>query len=111
VRLGPIARASLSRADTVYSSSISIVEIRIKSMLGKLTLPDDLVARLRQDGIGELSFSHRDADGLAHFPELARHDPFDRMLIAQAHASGLTLLTADQALLDVARAPTQDARL
>ena len=37
------------------------------------------------------------------FPELVRHDPFDRLLVAQAARAGLRLLTADQILLALGR--------
>ena len=35
--------------------------------------------------------------------ELVRHDPFDRLLVAQATRAGLRLLTADQVLLGLGR--------
>jgi PIN domain nuclease of toxin-antitoxin system len=34
---------------------------------------------------------------------LVRHDPFDRLLVAQATRAGLRLLTADQVLLGLGR--------
>jgi PIN domain nuclease of toxin-antitoxin system len=32
-----------------------------------------------------------------------RHDPFDRLIVAQASCAGLRLLTADHVLLDLRR--------
>ncbi|WP_375500584.1 hypothetical protein [uncultured Jatrophihabitans sp.] len=33
------------------------------------------------------------------FPNLVRHDPFDRLLLTQAHTAGLDVLTPDRTLL------------
>jgi PIN domain nuclease of toxin-antitoxin system len=35
------------------------------------------------------------------FGSLAKHDPFDRLILAQASASGAKLVTADTALLSL----------
>ena len=43
------------------------------------------------------------------YPELARHDPFDRLLVAQADRAGLRLLTADRVLLGLQRSFILDA--
>ena len=37
--------------------------------------------------------------GLVRFPELVGHDPFDRILMAQALVEQIPLLTADRILL------------
>jgi PIN domain nuclease of toxin-antitoxin system len=50
-----------------------------------------------------LSITAEHAEALGDFPELTRHDPFDRLLVAQASRTGLQLLTADQVLLDLGR--------
>jgi len=46
-----------------------------------------------------LSITAEHAENLREFPELAKHDPFDRLLVAQASHAGLQLLTADRVLL------------
>nr|WP_285594613.1 PIN domain-containing protein [Actinomycetospora sp. NBRC 106378] len=47
-----------------------------------------------------LPVSAEQAEGVRTLPAaLRRHDPFDRLLVAQARALGLTLLTADRVLL------------
>jgi len=43
------------------------------------------------------------AEGICDFPELTRHDPFDRLLVAQASHDGLRLLTSDRVLIALAR--------
>ena len=47
------------------------------------------------------SHRHRSAPepAIATFPELLRHNPFDRLLIAQARRERLDLLTADKLLI------------
>ncbi|GAA5159066.1 PIN domain nuclease [Ornithinimicrobium tianjinense] len=80
-------------------------------LLGKFSLPGDPLAAAASAGLHELAFSGAHAAALAHFPELARHDPFDRMLLAQARSEGRQLLTADAVLLDAQPALTVDARV
>lgn len=72
-------------------------------MLGKLSVPADLGKRLTGQGLVLLSITAGHAEALRDFPELARHDPFDRLLVAQASRTGLRLLTADQVLLGLGR--------
>lgn len=99
--LGEQAKRQLAQANTVYVSAISIVEIRIKVMLGKLKAPDDLLMVIKQAGLQELAFNFLAANGLVDFPELVRHDPFDRMLLSQTQAHDLQLLTTDKVLLSL----------
>lgn len=40
---------------------------------------------------------------MREFPELVRHDPFDRLITAQALCERLSLLTADSVLLRLGR--------
>jgi len=100
-RLGPMARRRISTATAVHVSAATVWELTIKSMLGKLDVPHGLPARLTDQGLSLLDVSPAHAEGIRAFPALVRHDPFDRVLMAQAHLDGLTLLTADRALLDL----------
>ncbi|GAA1581019.1 type II toxin-antitoxin system VapC family toxin [Kribbella hippodromi] len=78
----------------VYVSSASEWELSIKKASGKLTLPDDLVDWIRRGGLSELPITMQHADLAGQLP-LIHRDPFDRMLIAQALAEKLTLVTRD----------------
>jgi len=82
-------------ANLVAVSAASAWEISIKKALGKLTAPDDLERQLQAGGLTPLpiTIAHGTAAG-----RLPRHheDPFDRMLIAQAFAEGLTIMTRDK---------------
>ena len=79
----------------VVVSAATAWEISIKKALGKLAAPDDLEHQLATGGFEPLPI------GIAHAVaagRLPRHheDPFDRMLIAQALAEGLTIVTRDK---------------
>ncbi|WP_352231168.1 PIN domain-containing protein [Actinomycetospora sp. NBRC 106378] len=66
----------------------------------RLDLPENLVDALAAQGLTMLPVSAEQAEGVRTLPAaLRRHDPFDRLLVAQARALGLTLLTADRVLL------------
>lgn len=98
-RLGTEARRAIAASPIRYVSAITQAEFTIKAMLGKLTVPEDLDSRLTALGLEPLPFTIRHAAGMHAFEGLTRHDPFDRMLLAQARVDGLTFLTADQRLL------------
>ena len=83
---------------TLLLSAASSWEIAIKWGLGKLTLPDAPQAyvpdRIRSSGVTPLPISHGHALAVAGL-ESHHRDPFDRLLIAQAIAEDVAVLTAD----------------
>ena len=98
--LAPQAREAIADPENlVVVSAASAWEISIKKALGKLAAPDDLEQQVHAGGFRPLavSIAHGVAAG-----ELARHhdDPFDRMLIAQASAEGLVIVTRDKRFED-----------
>ncbi len=102
-RLGPRARQAITSAQGVHVSAATVWELTIKTMLGKLSVPAGLPARLTTQGLELLSITAGHAEAIRDFPELTRHNPFDRLLVAQASHAGLRLLTADQVLLNLGR--------
>jgi len=98
-RLGPSARQMITSATAVHVSAATVWELTIKAMLGKLSVPEKLAAGLAEQGLALLNISPEHAAAIRDFPELMRHDPFDRLLVAQASQAGLRLLTADRVLL------------
>ena len=82
----------------VFVSAASVWEIVIKQGLGKLEAPDDLLDLIEQSGFEALLISCFHAEQAGRLP-LAHKDPFDRMLIAQAQAEGLILVTHNEAIL------------
>jgi PIN domain nuclease of toxin-antitoxin system len=92
-------RRTMERAEQIYVSAASIWEIAIKARLGKIEAePEELVRSIGASGFLELPVRADHAAGVA---KLALHhtDPFDRLLIAQAIAEPLRLLTADSTLI------------
>jgi PIN domain nuclease of toxin-antitoxin system len=96
-RLGPETRRLLETADEVYFSAATPWELGIKRALGKLDFPDGLAAALVAGGFTELAVSVAHGESAANLPP-PHHDPFDRMLIAQARSEALVLVTADRAM-------------
>ncbi|MBH0775539.1 type II toxin-antitoxin system VapC family toxin [Nocardia bovistercoris] len=102
-RLGSSARKAITSASEVYVSAATIWELTIKSMLGTLTVPANLTDALGDQGLGILDVTGQHGEGLREFPELVRHDPFDRLITSQAYCERLSLLTADSVLLGLGR--------
>ena len=80
--------------NVVYVSAATIWEIAIKRALGKLEIGDEYVSEIADQGFVELPIRWQHAKRVEALPMLHR-DPFDRLLIAQAQALGLTLVTTD----------------
>ncbi len=108
-RLGPRAKGVIERSAPVYLSAVSHAELEVKQMLGKVRLPDGFADWMADQGVSDLPFTATHAAAMRRFGELVRHDPFDRMLLAQAVAEGLIFLTADARLLTLGRDWIADA--
>ena len=79
-------------------SALSLTEIAIKNSVGKLSFPLDRISKALEDlRIGIIPFENSDARAFFSLPLFAdRRDPFDRMMIAQAMAEDMTMITADR---------------
>jgi PIN domain nuclease of toxin-antitoxin system len=102
-RLGTQARRAIATAHAVHVSAATVWELTIKTMFGKLTVPAELAKRLPEQGLELLTITAEHAEAIRAFPELVRHDPFNRLIVAQASCAGLRLLTVDQVLLGLRR--------
>ena len=85
--------------NAVYLSSVSVWEIIVKHQLGKLPLPsaaDDFIKQQCQKHF--IEYLALDEKAVFHLSRLPNHhrDPFDKMLICQAIAHDLTILTSDK---------------
>ncbi len=102
-RLPAAARAILVDPDSqLLFSSIGIWEVAIKAERGRTDF--DVDARLLRQGLLdngyiELPITSEHAAAVADLPALHK-DPFDRMLVAQAKAEGVLLLTSDRQVAD-----------
>jgi PIN domain nuclease of toxin-antitoxin system len=82
----------------VYCSAASLWEIAIKQSVGKLQIKGALPSLLDQYGFTELPVTARYAELTWTLP-MHHRDPFDRMLVAQAMAEQLVLISADRQML------------
>jgi PIN domain nuclease of toxin-antitoxin system len=89
------------RTVAVYVSAASAWEIGTKHRLGRLPDAAEVVERyhdhLTRLNVVELDITGRHALEAGRL-DWAHRDPFDRMLVAQAAAEGLTIVTADEAI-------------
>ena len=92
------ARTAIAdQSNAVYVSAATVWEISIKQTSQKLDAPTDVVLQVDENFIPlPISLTHADAAG--RLPRL-HTDPFDRMLIAQALAEDLTIVTRDPQIL------------
>jgi PIN domain nuclease of toxin-antitoxin system len=103
-RLSALARGYITDPKTNVSvSAASIWEISIKHALGQKrsdSMPisgQQALDLFGQAGFSLLAISAKHAAMVSALPPL-HHDPFDRMIVAQAIADGLVLLTSDSKL-------------
>jgi PIN domain nuclease of toxin-antitoxin system len=80
----------------IVVSIISFWEIAIKRALGKLRFLEDFEEVMAEEGFDLLSVGYSHLRHLGDLPPLHR-DPFDRLLIAQALAERIPIVTHDRA--------------
>ena len=73
---------------------MSFAEIGVKAATGELTLPADLRKHVQRAGLQLIGLTSDHGLGVVGLPPHHR-DPFDRLLIAQARAEDLTVVTSD----------------
>lgn len=98
-RLSRTARRAMEHDEAEISLSAATVwEMAIKANLGRLTLPapaSDYVADKARAGVRMLPVDWSHAAAVERLP-FHHRDPFDRMLIAQAQAERLAIVTGDR---------------
>lgn len=82
--------------ELVVVSAASVWEASIKAALGKLDMPEALGDAVLDEGFEPLPVTFTHAERAGQLPPHHR-DPFDRMLVAQALAENLTIVTHDPA--------------
>ena len=82
----------------LHVSSVSLWEITIKWSLGKIELRGSWLKELEKERMANdikwLEIKQAHLSSLLQLPVI-HEDPFDRLLIAQAQAEGMILVTAD----------------
>ena len=85
----------------LFLSAATSWEIAIKVAAGKLKLPEPpatyVPRRMAEQGLHPLPVSHPHALAVFGLP-IHHHDPFDRLLVAQARMEDMILVTADHVL-------------
>jgi PIN domain nuclease of toxin-antitoxin system len=102
-RLSSAARAFISDGgNTLYLSAAVAWEIAIKAAKGRLTLPEPadryIAERLRLHHFAAMPIEVSHALEVYHLPPI-HHDPFDRLLVAQARLEKLPIVTADAVIV------------
>ena len=100
-RLPAAAREAVedSRAEVLFSVA-SIWEVAIKIRLRQTDMRWEATVLRRgllENGFGEVPITGEHALGIATLPSIHK-DPFDRILLAQAMANGILLMTSDPML-------------
>ena len=95
---GTAHRAIADETNEIIVSAASAWELATKCRIGKLrgseTVAMDVVGSITDQGFGELPITVADAERAGRLPGPHR-DPFDRMLIAQALARDLAIVSVD----------------
>jgi PIN domain nuclease of toxin-antitoxin system len=94
-RLKPAARRVIASSDRVFVSAVSAWEAALKHGLGRLKVEDPFGWMVADSGFAELHLTVAHVEQFGVLPRL-HGDPFDRMLIAQARAEAVTLVTHDR---------------
>lgn len=106
-RLGRTARRLLETVPFLHFSAVSVMELTMKTLSlapngkPKLVLPKNFLQMLESGGFKELALQSSDSSELAKFLLLQKHDPMDRMLLAQASKNQMPFLTSDRVLLSL----------
>ncbi len=88
----------MDERDEVYVSAASGWKISIKRTMGKIEATDNLDAMVGEAGFSHLAITLFHGEQAGGLPMHHRH-PFDRMLVAQAQAEGLTIVTDDKHII------------
>ena len=95
----PARRAIEDDASTIFVSAASAWEITTKHRIGKLAQAEavalDVTGSIVAQGFEELAITVDDAARAGRLPGIHR-DPFDRVLIAQALARDLAIVSVDR---------------
>jgi PIN domain nuclease of toxin-antitoxin system len=98
-RIKPKVQDLLTNVDNIVLVSVaSLWELQIKKSLNKISLPNDFIPQLQENGFDLLDINYKHILTLFELP-LIHRDPFDRMLIAQTIYEDLSLITSDSEII------------
>lgn len=88
------AKAAIENAVDLLVSVVSYAEIGIKAAVGKLEVPSTVRDEIADMGVRPLALTAEHGLAVRNLP-VHHRDPFDRLLVAQAYAEQLTVVSAD----------------
>jgi PIN domain nuclease of toxin-antitoxin system len=95
LRIRPVSELLLADENEIFVSAVSWWEIAIKMRLGKLKVNlSELRTAAQESGFIELPLLGAHAELLANLPR-HHNDPFDHMIVSQAMAEPMRLITGD----------------
>jgi PIN domain nuclease of toxin-antitoxin system len=102
-RLSETARQTIASASEPLLSAVSLFEVAIKASLRKLPVAAQWADELLSNGFSLLAIGTAHGEELHGLPFVEVNgstirDPFDRMLVAQAHVEGVPVVTRDPAI-------------
>lgn len=90
----PVRDEVVDPANVILVSVASAWEVAIKRAIGKLNFSDITAGLLDRYGFERIDIRLDHVATVTTLPPL-HHDPFDRMLVAQAEVDDLTIMTRD----------------
>jgi PIN domain nuclease of toxin-antitoxin system len=101
VEFGKETMRRLKFEPDLFVSSLSIAELKIKEMKGRISLPSTFTDLILAAEVEILDFNADHAIEMGRFGSLANHDPFDRMLLSQASYERFRFITTDRRLVNL----------
>jgi PIN domain nuclease of toxin-antitoxin system len=103
-QLSAAAREAIAGAEEPMLSAGTLLEVSIKTSLGKLEAPAEWAEELLAEGFSLLPISPAHARAYRELPYVEvegrpLRDPFDRLLVAQAMVERTPLVTRDPAIV------------
>lgn len=100
VGIGPKALLRLQQADSIFVSTISILELRMKKATGKLLEAEEIIANIPLMGVEILNFTEPHTRDYKIFNSNNK-DPHDNALVSTAISTSLIFATADRDILAI----------
>ena len=97
-RIAPPLRQAIGQpGNSIFISAASVWEIAIKRAIGRLAFSGSIAEAIDAHRFEHLAVTGQHAERVGLLPQ-HHSDPFDRMLIAQAHLEGMVLGTQDASI-------------
>lgn len=109
-KLGRDAKEQLKQSQTLYFSSLSILELESKFFDQRISNQRVLRSAALDSGLRELAPTGAELERVGDFPQLVKHDPIDRALMCQASWHNAVFYTSDRKLLSIGLSWVRDSQ-